>query len=114
MHCAAQTVQRGRGGDGGVAGRGEGGEGGCVYYAENARFKPEESIFKFKATVLQVHIIEFSIMEPAAIKWRARGGCAGGVGVGWVWGGRGGAERHCSSGGGRGSGKARGKSIGNN
>lgn len=33
------------------------------------RFKTRESIFKFKATVLQVHIIEFSIMEPPAIKW---------------------------------------------
>lgn len=26
------------------------------------------SILRFKATVLQVHIIEFSIMEPEAIK----------------------------------------------
>lgn len=32
-----------------------------------------ESIYKFKATVLQVHIIEFSVMEPPAIKRGSRG-----------------------------------------
>lgn len=39
---------------------------------------PRELIFKFKAIVLEEGIIEFSIMEPPAIKWRTgEGKCRG-------------------------------------